>query len=321
MTDPARTLALTQRHETSASNTFRLVDDPPVFIRGEGAFLYTADGEAFLDLVCGSATSSLGHDHPAHRAALLAAIHTGILHTGTRLPSPFRAGLYERLAAILPKQLDTFLLANSGAEAVEAAIKAAQFATGSKALIAFAGGYHGRTLGALSVTDGQRITRPFSRLPEVTRIHFPLSANETEAALTELEAALTTQPVAAVIVEAVQAVSGLREAPQGFLLSVHALCRRHGALLIIDEIWNGLGRCGTMFGFERHNIVPDLVTFGKGLSASLPLSGVAGSGAVLKAWPPVCIPAHFRAIRSVAPPPVQPSTPSRMAGCLKGSTA
>ena len=106
MIDSDTTLHLTRAHESTAANTFRLVPDPPVFVRGEGPWLITADGTRYLDLVCGSATTSLGHAHPAHMAALKEALATGILHTGTRLPSPFRAALYDHLQAILPPGLE-----------------------------------------------------------------------------------------------------------------------------------------------------------------------------------------------------------------------
>ncbi|MEL6963840.1 MAG: aminotransferase class III-fold pyridoxal phosphate-dependent enzyme, partial [Pseudomonadota bacterium] len=155
-------LSTTKRHESRAANTFRLTETPPVFVRGEGPWLFTASGDRYLDFVCGSSTTNLGHDHPAHRLAVEHAISTGIWHTGTRLPSPPRAALYRKLAEIMPPSLSSFQLANSGAEAIETAIKAAQFATGRQRLIAFEGGYHGRTLGALSVTHSEHLRRPFS---------------------------------------------------------------------------------------------------------------------------------------------------------------
>lgn len=289
-------LELTRTHESTASNTFRVSAAPPVFLRGEGSWLFDRSGERWLDLACGSSTSNLGHSHPAHIEALNEAIATGILHTGTRLPSPFRARLYKELASILPAQLGCIQLANSGAEATEAAIKAAQYFTGRTRLIAFAGGYHGRTLGALSVTDGERIRAPFS----VSRKNvdfMPYACSEgsgsdgSDRCLDRLAERLRrlsrdeTLP-AAVIVEAIQGVTGVRSPPKPFLAGVRELTREHEVLMICDEIWTGFGRSGRWFSFEAADVVPDMVTMGKGLSGGLPLSAVAASPAILKRWPP-----------------------------------
>jgi 4-aminobutyrate aminotransferase len=285
------TLRLTRAHESTAANTFRLVPDPPIFVRGDGAWLFTADGTRYLDLVCGSATSSLGHAHPAHMAALQEALATGILHTGTRLPSPFRAALYERLQAILPPGLTRVQLVNSGSEAVEAAIKAAQFATGRSRLVAFDGGYHGRTLGALSLTSGQRIRAPFHLLEaSVDILPYPgpgMSADQALVAAQSLmaERAASCDLPALVLIEAVQAVSGLVSPGAAFLRGLSDLCREHDIPLALDEIWNGIGRTGCWFGFDHAGIVPDIVIMGKALSGGLPLSAVAAGERFLGQWP------------------------------------
>ena len=291
-------LGITRNRESAAANTFRTTDEPPVFTSGEGAWLATANGERYLDLVCGSATSNLGHGHPAHRAAIARALDTGIVHTGTRLPSPFRAELYERLASILPAGLGCFQLVNSGAEAVEAAIKAAQYATGRRRLVSFAGGYHGRTLGALSVTHGSRIRDPFTTLDSIVDfLPYPCASDpvgpvyDAEACLAALDARLEELAgeddlPAAMIVEAVQGVGGVIAPPHGFLIGLRDRCRDRGVLLIADEIWSGFGRCGRWFSFEHSGIEPDLAVLGKALSGGLPLSAVAGSSDILKAWPP-----------------------------------
>ena len=291
-------LGITRQRESSAANTFRTTDTPPVFTSGQGAWLFTTSGERYLDLVCGSATSSLGHAHPAHRAALIRALDTGIIHTGTRLPSAFRAELYERLASILPARLACIQLANSGAEAVEAAIKAAQYATGRQRLLSFTGGYHGRTLGALSVTHGPGIRAPFSTLDGIVDfLPYACAADptgpvhDTRACLAALDARLeelaeADELPAALIVEAVQGVGGVIAPPSAFLAGLALRCRAHGVLLIADEIWSGFGRCGEWFSFQRSGIEPDLVVMGKALSGGLPLSALAGPSAILKAWPP-----------------------------------
>lgn len=295
--DSRRTLDLTKQHESTAANTFRLVPNPPVFVRGDGPHLFTGDGTRYLDLVCGSATTNLGHGHPAHKRAIETALATGILHTGTRLPSPFRAELYERLVSILPPGLDTIQLVNSGAEAIEAAIKAAQYVTGRHRLLAFEGGYHGRTLGALSITSGERIRKPFPTLGDLVDIlPYPEQSRDasgpltTEACLAQLARTLDSRKAesalpALIVVEAVQAVAGVVGPDIAFLRGVEALARSHGVLLAVDEIWNGFGRTGRWFGFEHAGLTPDLVVMGKALSGGLPLSAVAGRADVLKAWP------------------------------------
>ncbi len=291
MIDPANTLRLTRAHESTAANTFRLVPEPPVFVRGDGPWLFAQGGQQYLDLVCGSATTSLGHAHPAHMAVLQDALATGILHTGTRLPSPFRAKLYEELQTILPPGLTRIQLLNSGAEAVEAAIKAAQFATGRTRLVAFDGGYHGRTLGALSLTSGARIRAPFQLLTgSVDMLPYPgpgLTADQALAAAAGLfaERAAAQDLPALVLVEAVQAVSGLIAAGREFLQGLSDLCRQHDIPLALDEIWNGIGRTGHWFGFDHAGISPDLVIMGKALSGGLPLSAVAAGERFLGQWP------------------------------------
>ncbi|MBM3615770.1 MAG: aspartate aminotransferase family protein [Alphaproteobacteria bacterium] len=285
------TLRLTRAHESTAANTFRVVPDPPIFVRGDGPWLFTVDGTRYLDLVCGSATTSLGHAHPAHMAALQEALATGILHTGTRLPSPFRATLYERLQAILPPGLTRVQLVNSGSEAVEAAIKGAQFATGRSRLVAFDGGYHGRTLGALSLTSGQHIRAPFHLLEaSVDILPYPgpgMSADQALVAARTLmaERAASGDLPALVLVEAVQALSGLVSPGAAFLRGLSDLCREHDIPLALDEIWNGIGRTGCWFGFDHAGIVPDIVILGKALSGGLPLSAVAAGERFLGQWP------------------------------------
>lgn len=291
MIDPAKTMRLTRAHESTAANTFRLVPGPPVFMRGGGPWLFTADGTRYLDLVCGSATTSLGHAHPAHVAALQEALATGILHTGTRLPSAFRAALYDGLQTILPPGLTRIQLVNSGAEAVEAAIKAAQFATGRTRLVAFDGGYHGRTLGALSLTSGTRIRAPFHLLTDsVDMLPYPGPGVTADLALASAAALFADRAAAGdlpalVLVEAVQAVSGLIPAGPAFLRGLADLCRQHDIPLALDEIWNGIGRTGHWFGFDHAGITPDLVIMGKALSGGLPLSAVAARERFLGHWP------------------------------------
>lgn len=282
-------LAQTRQSESTASNTFRLTAEPPVFTRGEGPFLFTADGARYVDFVCGSATTSLGHGHPAHLAAIESVLRSGILHTGTRLPSAPRAALYAKLQTHLPSHLSAIHLANSGAEAVETAIKAAMHVTGRRHFIAFEGGYHGRTLGALALTHAEHLRVPFEpwAAPWVSFAPYAATDAQAAAALKALEMLLgNTPPCAALVIEAVQGVAGVLGPSTVFLQGVQRLAHAHGALLILDEIWSGLGRSGRWFAHELADLEPDLVALGKSLSASLPLSAVAGRPEVLQSWKP-----------------------------------
>lgn len=298
MPDAKSTLEITLARESAAANTFRIGQDPPVFARGDGSWLFEEDGTKWLDLVCGSSTTNLGHNHPAHRAAIEEVAATGILHTGTRLPSPFRAQLYELLCSILPVELSCVQLVNSGSEAIEAAIKAAQFATGRSRLLSFEGGYHGRTLGALSITHGERIRKPFSVLGDsVDFLPYPYMDDPTGAGqdaafclaqlLRRLEDLQNADDLpAAIIIEPIQGVGGVVVPPDDFVIGVHDAARKFKVMLICDEIWCGFGRSGRWFSFEHTGIVPDIVAMGKALSGGLPLSAVAAGPDILKAWPP-----------------------------------
>lgn len=294
-------LATTRQHESTAGNTFAEAGPAVEAVRGEGPWLVTQDGERWLDLTCGSATTALGHGNAAQAAAIAAAVAEGILHTGTRLGSRHRAALYEKLAALAPPGLSAVHLLNSGSEAVEAALKAAEFATGRHGFVAFQGGYHGRTLGALSVTASRKLRAPF--LPPARPVAFmpypyadrpPLPGSTAGSIAEDCVAVLRHAlecPVsgldlpAAVIVEAVQGVSGVVAPAPSFLRGLRALCDQHGIVLVADEVWTGFGRTGTWFAFEQAGVTPDLIVIGKGLSASLPLSGVIGRPELLQRWP------------------------------------
>ena len=291
MIKPTDNLSITKTFESTAVNTFKLSDTPPVFVRGNGPWLYTQDGEQYLDLVCGSATSNLGHNHPSQINAITNALDSGILHTGTRLISPFRAALYDQLSQYLKIKNISIHLSNSGSEAIETAIKLTRFITGNKRFIAFEGGYHGRTLGALSVTHSEKIRLPF--IGEigsfVTFSPYPRDMSQVENCLQHCSMLLkhsqrAGEPIAGLLVEPIQGVSGVWGPFPEFLDGLRKLADSYGCLLIVDEIWSGLGRSGKKFSFQYSDITPDLIVIGKGLSASLPLSAVIAREDLLKKW-------------------------------------
>ncbi|MEM8950914.1 MAG: aspartate aminotransferase family protein [Pseudomonadota bacterium] len=296
-----RIIDLTCRHESTAVNTFSISNDPPLLVRGEGPFLFTEEGERYIDLIAGSAVTNLGHGLPAHRDAIARALEQGIYHTGTRLLNVERAELYAELADVLPDSLPRVHFVSAGTEAVETAIKAAQYHTGRRRIFAFEGGYHGRTVGSLSITHAEALHKTFMTLKDVvTFIPFPYRfRGETPAiddgalsafCLETLEDRLRQAKAAddlpsSIILEAIQGTSGVVRPPAGFLHSVRDLASAYGVLLIVDEIWTGFGRTGAWFGFEHDAVIPDLVCLSKGLSAGLPLAGVAGREDILGAWP------------------------------------
>ncbi len=296
-----RIIELTRRHESTAINTFTLSKDPPLFTRGEGPFLFTEDGERYLDLVAGSAVTNLGHGLPAHRAAIERVLEQGIYHTGTRLLNEERAELYGALAKILPPSLSRVHFVSAGTEAVETAIKAAQYHTKRRRIFAFEGGYHGRTVGSLSLTHAEALHNTFMTLEDVvTFIPFPYrfrgdprgeDPDQLMAFCLEtleqrlLQAKAAGDLPSSIILEAIQGTSGAVPPPPGFLKEVRALASAYDVLLIVDEIWTGFGRTGAWFAFQHDEVLPDLVCLSKGLTAGTPLAGVAGREDILGAWP------------------------------------
>ena len=286
-------LISTRKFESSAVNTFKLSQNPQVFVRGDGPWLFSDKDEKYLDLVCGSATSNLGHNHPAQIKAIKEATKTGILHTGTRLISPYRAKLYDILSDYMGTTDISIHLLNSGAEAIETAIKITRFVSRKQKFISFEGGYHGRTLGALSLTHAEEIRSPFigNSGDFVTFAPYPRDETEVQYCLEKCSEIFeysksVGDPIAGVVVEAIQGVSGVWGPFPAFLKGIQDLAQLNDALFITDEIWSGLGRSGKKFAFHFSDVAPDLIILGKGLSSSIPLSAVIAKGDLLKKWPP-----------------------------------
>ncbi|MCS6882061.1 MAG: acetylornithine/succinylornithine family transaminase [Oscillochloridaceae bacterium] len=252
------------------------VKPPFVIERGEGVYLFDAEGRRYLDFVSGIAVNALGYGDPeviatiAEQAARL--IHVSNLY----LTAP--AGELARLLVTSHPAFDRVFFANSGAEAVEGAIKFARryardrAGEGKTAIIAFDGSFHGRTMGALAVTAREKYREPFMPLmPGVRFAAFNDSAS--------LEATMGSD-VCAVILEPVQGEGGLRVADAAFLRAARALCDRYGALLIFDEIQCGMGRTGTLWAHEPSGVHPDMMTIAKPLAGGLPIGAVLMSQAV-----------------------------------------
>ena len=266
--------------------------------RGEGHRLFDTDGKAYLDFANGIAVSVLGHGHPAVTAAIHAQVDELIAPCAAMGYAESTVRHARLLAEFLPQPLDSIFFMNSGSEAIEAAIKLARRVTGRPGIIAFRGGFHGRTIGAASITSSNINYRlgyePL--LPGVYLSPFPSAyrdfagdeARAVEVSLTHLRELLkTTIPpsaVAAMILEPVQGEGGYIPAPPAFLRALRAICDEHGILLVVDEVQAGFGRTGKMWSFEHAGIVPDVVCMAKAIANGLPLSAIASSRALQERW-------------------------------------
>jgi acetylornithine/LysW-gamma-L-lysine aminotransferase len=244
---------------------------PLTVVRGAGCTVWDDAGNAYLDATSGQGVALLGHCHPAVTAAIAEQAQTLVT-----CPEIFyndrRAELYHLLADVLPDEINRFFLCNSGAEAIEGALKLARLLTERTGIVAVRRGFHGRTLGALSLTWNKKYREPFEAWqPDVTHI----SPDDLDAA----REAISTQ-TATVVVEAVQGEGGVYPVDPDFLGGLRALCDVTGALLIVDEIQTGFGRTGRWFAFAHAGIVPDVVALGKGIAGGVPMGAVAWRGAL-----------------------------------------
>ncbi len=239
-------------------------------VRGEGAHVWDADGNRYLDLVGGIAVNALGHAHPAVVEAVTNQVAT-LGHTSNLYVNPVAVELAEALLDVAGLAgRAKVLFTNSGAEAVEAAVKLARL-TGRTGLVACDGAFHGRTMGALTVTGQPAKRTPFEPLlPNVTHVPF----GDVEA----LRAAVDTD-TAAVFVEPVLGEGGVHPAPAGYLHAAREITAAAGALLVLDEVQTGIGRLGDWFAFHQAGVTPDVVTLAKGLGGGLPLGACVGVGA------------------------------------------
>ena len=240
-----------------------------VLTRGEGCYVWDADGKCYLDLLAGIAVNALGHGHPALVDAVCRQAES-MIHVSNFFATPPQVELAERLLAVAgaPKGSAVFF-ANSGSEAVEAAIKLSR-RTGRPGLVAAEAAFHGRTTGALALTHKLAYREPFAPLiPWVT--HVPLN---DEAAL---RAAVDTH-TAAVFLEPIQGEAGVVAADPAYLQLARELTRATGALLVIDEVQTGVGRTGTWFAFQQAGVVPDAITVAKGLAGGVPIGALVTFG-------------------------------------------
>ena len=265
--------------------------------RGEGSYIYDAEDQAYLDFTCGIGVTNTGHCHPRVVEAIQRQAGQ-ILHAQINIVvhEPILQ-LIEELRTIVPPSIDAFFFSNSGAEAIEGAMKLARQVTGRTNIIVFQGSFHGRTVGTMSLTTSKTIYRVGYQplMPGVFVAPFPYSyrygwddERTSQWCLEELEFLLTTQTApqetAAILIEPVLGEGGYVAPPKNFLKGVRQICDQHGILLICDEIQSGFGRTGKWFAFEHFGIEPDIMTVAKGIASGMPLSGVFSRLDLMKKW-------------------------------------
>jgi 4-aminobutyrate aminotransferase len=264
----------------------------------QGPYLYAADGRRYLDFTTGIGVTNTGHCHPRVVAAAQAQAAKLIHGQANIVYHKPMLELIQGLKEILPAHLDSFFFTNSGAEAIEAALKLSRHATGRTNMIVFQGGFHGRTIGSVSLTTSNPIYH-FKYQPLMAGVYvapFPYtyfygwSAEETEAfCLKQLRHLLASQTApeetAAMLLEPVLGEGGYVVPTPGFLAGVQKVCREHGILLIVDEVQSGFGRTGKWFAFQHFGVEPDIVVMAKGLASGFPLSAIVARAELMQHSP------------------------------------
>ena len=247
---------------------------PVAFTRGEGIWLWDAQGKRYLDALAGVAVNAIGHCHPKLVAALRAQVGT-LIHTSNIYHIEAQEKLADKIAEL--SGMDKVFFCNSGAEANEAAIKIARYYGHKKnidspAIVVLDKSFHGRTLATLSATGSRKVQAGFE----------PLVSGFVRVPFDDLEAvrkvAASNKNVVAVLAELVQGEGGVRVCSSGYLKGLREICDAHGWLLMLDEVQTGIGRTGTMFGFQHYGVMPDVITLAKGLGGGVPIGACVAKG-------------------------------------------
>lgn len=272
---------------------------PLVIEQGVGCRISDLEGKSYLDCAAGLAVLNIGHNHPRVMERVAAQLQR-FCHTGGVYHNAATVEAAELLTSITPPGLDMLFFSNSGAEAVDGALKLARYVTGRQGIIAFGGAFHGRTLGAISVTSSAARYRERYQplLPGVYHAPYPFcyrcpfgccATDCTVACLGYMEDMLrryvTPREVAAIIFEPILGEGGYSPAPAAFLVGLRRLCDEYGILLIFDEVQSGMGRSGDWFAAQRYGVTPDILTVAKGIASGFPLSAVVSRGELMKQWP------------------------------------
>src|SRR5690242_15152530 len=253
---------------------------PLVVERGSGAVIQDVDGNLYLDCTAGIAVTSTGHCHPQVVDAITDQAHKLLHMSGTDFYYQPQIDLSQRLAELGPgPDKRRVFFTNSGAEALEAALKLARWHTGRQRALAFFGAFHGRTYGAMSLSGSKVVhRRGFAPLvPEISHVPYPRDASRPgEVYVREIEETVLRRiappdEIAAVFVEPIQGEGGYFVPPEGFLPALRAMCDRYGILLVADEVQTGMGRTGKLFAVEHWNVEPDILCLAKGIASGMPL--------------------------------------------------
>jgi 4-aminobutyrate aminotransferase-like enzyme len=274
------------RGVTAIANNF------PVFWQSaSGALVTDVDGNRYLDFTSAFGVALTGHTNPAVATAIAeqaARLQHGM---GDVHPAGIKVKLLEKLAAIAPLEDARTFLCSTGAEAVEFALKTALLATGEPNVLAFAGAYHGLSYGTLEVGGIAKFRKPWNRQLRSTtsfaRFPDPREPRSADRALETIRRALRADRlIGTIIVEPIMGRAGIRIPPDGFMKGLRSLCNQTDTLLIVDEIYTGFGRTGTMFACEREDVQPDIICVGKALAGGFPISAAIATGEIAAAWPP-----------------------------------
>ncbi len=270
-----------------------------IIVRGEGSYILDDQGNRYLDFTSGIGVTATGHCHPQIVGAIESQASQLLFGQMNCMLPEITLRYATALRDKTPDSIETFFFSNSGAEAVEGAVKLARIATGRPNVIAFEGGFHGRTAMTMALTSSKKVYREgFQPLPAgvffapfPNSFYYGWSRKETvRFCLGQLERLLQTQSsaeeTAAIIIEPVLGEGGFVPAPAEFLLGLREICDRTGILLIVDEIQSGFGRTGKMWAHEHSGISPDILTIAKGIASGLPMSAIGASHELMSRWTP-----------------------------------
>jgi 4-aminobutyrate aminotransferase len=262
---------------------------PLVVERGSGCAIEDVDGNRFLDFTAGIAVTAAGHCHPEVVAAIQDQAAKLLHMSGTDFYYEPQIALAQRLAEMSPgPSPKRVFFTNSGAEALEAALKLSRWHTQRSRVIAFFGAFHGRTYGAMSLSGSKLVhRRGFSPLvPDIHHVPFPRTDDLVrQLEDTVLKRTAPPEEVAAIFIEPIQGEGGYRVAPPGSMKALRELCDKHGILLVVDEVQSGMGRTGKLFAVEHWGVEPDIICSAKGIASGMPLGAIIARDTVMD-WPP-----------------------------------
>ncbi|MEX1296290.1 MAG: aminotransferase class III-fold pyridoxal phosphate-dependent enzyme, partial [Candidatus Limnocylindrales bacterium] len=260
---------------------------PFVPVRGQGAEVEDIDGNVFVDFCAGIAVNSTGHSHPAVIRAIKDQADELVHYSASDFYPPIYARLCEAIAETVPiSGAVRVYLGNSGAEAVEASLKLARAHSGRHAVVSFLGGFHGRTMGAVTLTASKAAYHR-GIAPLVNGIHHAPYGREADLAWFDavlFDKVVPADEVAAIVVEPVQGEGGYIVPEAGFMRGLRELCDRHGILLVVDEIQSGAGRTGRMWAIEHFGVEPDILLSAKGIASGMPLAAMVARAEIMESW-------------------------------------